>query len=254
MASYVRSSARTVQTAVKDAVPIEFELRRARDLAEQIIPEMQANIRLIAQEEVEIAALKSDIGQSQQNLTDEKKRIEKVSTMLGTQQVSYLVSDQQYTRQDLKEYLAQRFDQFKEVEVILAGKQRLLSTRERALQAAMHMLDQSRSQKTLLEQKIETLESQYRLVQASSVGSHIQVDNSKLAQTEKLIGDIKKHLDVAERVLAHEARFVQPIPIDTISEKDLLTEISDHFAANPTGETAAANGDKQPEVRLADRH
>ncbi|MHC4073980.1 MAG: signal peptide-containing protein, partial [Planctomycetota bacterium] len=52
--SYVRSSAKSVRTVVKDSVPIEFELRRARDLVEDIIPEMHANVRLIAQEEVEV--------------------------------------------------------------------------------------------------------------------------------------------------------------------------------------------------------
>ena len=55
LASYVRSSARGVRTVVKDSVPIEFELRRARDLLEDIIPEMRANIQLIAEEEVEVA-------------------------------------------------------------------------------------------------------------------------------------------------------------------------------------------------------
>ena len=59
--SYVTSSTRSVRTAVKDAVPIEFQLRRARDLVDDIIPEMHANIRLIAQQEVEIDALKRDI-------------------------------------------------------------------------------------------------------------------------------------------------------------------------------------------------
>jgi hypothetical protein len=45
--------------AVKDAVPIEFQIQRARDSLNDIIPEMQANIRLIAQQEVEIAAFGS---------------------------------------------------------------------------------------------------------------------------------------------------------------------------------------------------
>ena len=55
--SYVRSTAKSLRTAVKDSVPIEFELKRASDLLDDIIPEMHANIRLIAQEEVEVAAL-----------------------------------------------------------------------------------------------------------------------------------------------------------------------------------------------------
>ena len=62
--SYVRSSAKSVQTVVKDSVPIEFELRRARDLLDEIIPEMHANVRLIAQEEVEVAALNVDIAKN----------------------------------------------------------------------------------------------------------------------------------------------------------------------------------------------
>ena len=46
--SYVSSSARSVRTAVKDAVPVDFELRRARDLVDDIIPEMHACVRMIA--------------------------------------------------------------------------------------------------------------------------------------------------------------------------------------------------------------
>ena len=75
LASYVRSSAKSVQTAVKDKVPIEFELQRARDMVDQIIPELQANILLIAREEVEIGALNADIAESRQNVADERQRL-----------------------------------------------------------------------------------------------------------------------------------------------------------------------------------
>ena len=64
VASYVRSSAKSVRTVVKDSVPIEFELRRARDLLDEIIPEMHASIKLIAQEEVEVAGLNVNIASS----------------------------------------------------------------------------------------------------------------------------------------------------------------------------------------------
>ena len=52
LCSYVTSSARSVRFAVKDSVPVEFQLRRARDLVDDIVPEMQANVRVIAQQEV----------------------------------------------------------------------------------------------------------------------------------------------------------------------------------------------------------
>ena len=251
LVSYVRSSARSVRTAVKDAVPIDFELRRARDLLEDIIPEMQANIRLIAQEEVEVAALKADIQQCQRSLEDDRRRISKVRDLLAVQQVRYELGGRQYTREQLREDLAGRFDRHREAELVLAGKDRLLAARDRSLHAAMQMLERTRSRKAQLEGQIEGLESQFRLVKAASVGSHIQVDNSKLAQTEKLISQIKKRLDVAERVLAHETRFVEAIPVDTIDEKELLAQVDEYLAED--GNRVAAQSQAPPSLCQADR-
>lgn len=227
--SYMSSSARSVRTAMKDNVPIEFELRRAKDLLEQIIPEMQANIRLIAQEEVEVSGLQTDIRQCETSLSEERTRIAKLRNVLNTEQVRYTLAGVDYSREQVREDLARRFDRFKEAELVLTGKKRLLETRQKSLQAAMQMLDRTRAQKVRLEDQIATLESQHRLVQAASVGSPLAVDNSKLAQTEKLLGEIKKRLDTAERVLAHEARFVQPIQVDAITEKDLVAQVDDYF-------------------------
>jgi hypothetical protein len=91
------------------------------------------------------------------------------------------------------------------------------------------MLEKARARKAVLAGKVETLASQHRLVKASAVGSRVQVDNSKLAKTEKLLQQIKKRLDVAERVLAHEGRFVEPIDVDVIDEADLLHQIEEHL-------------------------
>jgi hypothetical protein len=227
--SYLRCSARSVQSAIKDAVPIEFELKRARDLLNDIIPEMQANIRLIAQQEVEIASLKTDIAQSQKALTDEQARVQKLRDCLATSQVSFTFSGVPYSRQELKEELARRFDRYKEAEVVMAGKRRLMENRDKALAAGMQMLDRTRSQKAMLENQIESLAGQFRLVQAASVGTGLSLDNSKLAQTEKLIAQIKKQLDVAERVLAHEAKFTQPMQVEVIDEDHLVAEVDEHF-------------------------
>ncbi len=233
LGSYVWTSTNTVRTAVRDSVPIEFELQRARDLLEDIIPEMQANVGLIAKEEVEIANLNEDIERGQTSLAAEKVRIAKLGDALKTQQVRYVFGGLDYSHDQVKAELARAFDRYKEGEIVLTGKQRLLDTRKKSLQAAVQMLERTRGEKARLEDRIAALDSQYRLVKAASTTSRVQVDNSKLAQTEKLIGDIKKRLDVAERVLAHEAQFVQPIEIDVISEKDLLAQVEEHFGAKP---------------------
>jgi len=237
--SYVRSSAKSVRTVVKDSVPIEFELRRARDLLEEILPEMHANIRLISEEEVEVAALKVDIVKGEKAIGEEQIRITTLRNALEKPQAEYCFGSREYPRSYVKEDLARRFERFKEGELVLASKKRLLTTRENSLTAAMELQERTRSRKRMLEDKIESLVSQHRLIQAAAVGSKIQVDNSKLAQTEKLIAQIKKRLDVAERVMAHESQFVQAIPVDAVAEEDLLIQVDDYFKA------------KDPEQRLA---
>lgn len=227
--SYVRSSAKSVRTVVKDSVPIEFELRRARDLLEEIIPEMHANIRLIAQEEVEVAALRGEIAKGQENLDEERNKVKALRGSLEAHQAYYSFGGRRYSHGEVKADLAARFERLKESELVMASRQRLLVSREKSLHAAMQLLEKTRTEKRILENKIEALASQYRLVKAASVGSQIQVDNGKLAQTEKLIAQIKKRLDVAERVLAHESQFVESIPVDTVLEADLVAQVDEYF-------------------------
>jgi hypothetical protein len=227
--SYISSSARSVRSVVQDSVPVEFQLRRAKDLVADIIPEMQANVRLIAQQEVEIDSLKADIDQSHKSLSDERTRVARLRDGLATSNASFTFGGFVYTRQQLKEDLAHRFDNLKQAEVVLAGKERLLENRNRSLTAAMQALERTRSQKTLLENQIAGLEAQNQLVKAAAVGTEFQIDGSKLAQSEKLIREIKQQLDIAERVLAHQANFVEPIQIDVVNEKELLEAVNEHL-------------------------
>jgi cytochrome c1 len=245
--SYVCSSAKQVRGVVKDSVPMEFELARAKDLVDDIIPEMQANIRAIAQQEVEIAALKSDITQSQKVLGDEQMRVQKLRDCLLTSQVSFTFGGMNYNRDELKDDLARKFDHYKEAEVILAGKQRLVENREKSLRAGMQAIEKMKNQKVLLENQIAALEGQFRLVQAAQTGSKFAIDNSKLAQTERVISQIKKQLDVAERVLAHEATFVPAVEVDVVNEKDLVAQVREHVgspAGAPEKSGSSATGEK----------
>lgn len=229
--SYATSSARSVRSAVKDNVPIEFQLRRARDLVDDIIPEMHANIRLIAQQEVEIDALKKDIEQSGQRITDERVQIQKLRDALATNDTSFSFSQITYTRDQVKDDLARRLENVKEAELVLTSKQRLLANQSKALAVAAQALERTRSQKSLLESQIASLASQHKLLQATSTGSAMPLDNSKLAQSERLIDEVKKQLDVSERVLAHESRFTESIKVDAVTEREVMSDADEYLAS-----------------------
>ncbi len=234
LGSYLTSGSRQIRSAVKDNVPIEFELARARDLVDDVVPEMQANVRLVAQQEVEIATLRDEIKAARGSLDGERAKLTKLRQCLASDDTSFVMGEVTYTRDEVSRELARKLELVREAEVVFAGKERLLQNRQKSLAAAIQVLERTRSQKALLEGQIASLESQHRLVQAASVGSGSRIDTSKLAQTQRLIADIKKQLDVSERVLAHESRFVEPMVIDVLDEKD-VTRQADEYLANRNG-------------------
>ncbi len=238
--SYVRTGAGSVRESVRDSVPVEFELQRARDLINEILPELHANIRIIAEDEVEIAALEKDLTATRENVEQERQQLASLRNTLKTQQVSYEVGGREFTRSELTERLAQRLTRVQDAELILASKEKLLENRKDSLKAAMQLLDRARSRKVELEQKIESLVAQHRLVQASAVGSRVQVSDTKLARADQLLADIQKRLDVAERVLEHEASPELSFDGPLLDEAALLAEVDEHL-----GETT------EPEQKLA---
>lgn len=230
LGSYVRSSCRSMQVAVKDNIPVEFELRRARDLLDGVGPELHENIRLVAEQEVEIGSLKNELQQSRQALVDEKHRIQKLRDCLSSQQTSFTFDGMSFSRNQIERDLSRQFTHFREAEAALKSRQQLLENRQQSLVAAMEAMESAKAQKATLEAQVEGLEAQYRLVQAASVGSDFQLDHSRLAQAQKVVGEIRKQLEVTEHVLAHEAKFTQPVPVDAIDEKDLLTQVDARLA------------------------
>ncbi len=63
--SYIRTSAGYVTDAVREAVPIEFQIERARGMIQDLVPEVRKNMHVIAKEEVEVQRLDEQIAQTE---------------------------------------------------------------------------------------------------------------------------------------------------------------------------------------------
>lgn len=241
LGSYVKSSSRILKTAVKDSIPVEFEIQRARDLLEDLIPEMHANLRIVASEEVEVANLEKELNRQRHSVADEGGKVQRLRSTLNTQLVSYEIGGREYRRTDLVEELSRRFEHLRTAEMLVAGKEDLLKNRRRSLDAALQKLEKTRLARLELASQIEALEGQFRLVQAQAAGSEFQLDDTKLARTQKVISELKKRLEVTQRVLAREAQFVEAIPIDTVSESNVVERVDAYFSKkSPAAEATSA--------------
>ena len=114
------------------------------------------------------------------------------------------------------------------------------------------MLDRAREQKTQLEQKIEGLVAQHRLIQSSEVAVDLQVDGRRITKADKLINDIQKRLDVAQRVIARQSDFFEPdADVAFVDEESLLAEIdSDMSFGGNQASDATVKADEHGNVNV----
>lgn len=231
--SMVSTSGIEARQAIRDSVPIEFELKRAQQLVEDILPDLQSQIRMIAQEEVEIASLQRDIEAAEKHLTTDRQMLASLRNDMkdtAVQTVSYRDGEQDSDRDRLKDKLAQRFQKYKQGELTLTSKKRLLEKRQAGLDAALALLDKMRDRKSELELKVEALGAQHRLVQASAIETGSTIDQSRLADADQLLDSIEKRLEVAERVLQHEQDlYVDPGMGNLVDEESLLAELDEYL-------------------------
>ncbi len=225
--SYAFSSGKMLKTAMKDTIPVQFEIQRARDLLDDLIPEMHANLRLVAEEEVEVANLEKKVVRDREWIAAERGEIQKMRRDLDVRPAAYSSGD---AREPSLDEISQRFQRFQTREVLLSGNEKLLQNRKRTLQAAIQRLDKTRLARVELASQIESLEGQFHLLQAQGSSSDLRLNDTKLAQTQRLLGDLKKRLEVAQRVLEREVSFGEITePATGVTAEKLKDEIDSHF-------------------------
>lgn len=227
--SYLRTSANSAREAVTETVPIEFELRRTRDLIDAVLPDLQSQVRIIAQEEVAIAGLESEISKDEKRLDVEQATLLSLRNQMRAQQASFEVSGTKLSRDQVAEQIQQRFERFKQGELTLQSKQRLLEKRNEGLTAALTMLDKMRHRKAELELKVESLAAQCRLVRASAIESSSTVEASRLSEADQLLSQLETRLAVAQRIITHEQDDQIEFDVEPVNEQQVLLEYDQYF-------------------------
>jgi chromosome segregation ATPase len=233
--SYVKTMGCSARDAIKSEVPIEFEIKRARDLVENLVPDIRQCMHVIAEEEVNVEHLQRDIAQAETNLTKQRTDILALRRDVDQGRSTYQYASRTYTSNDVKRDLACRFERFKTAEATLASKKQILSAREKSVVAAREKLDNMLADKRDLEVQIENLESRMKTIQAAQTATSVQLDNSQLVRAKKLISELNKQLDVAQRVLDSEGKFTGLIPVEAINPvpEDLSAQIDEYFGKSP---------------------
>lgn len=238
--SYIRTSAGYVSGAVQDAVPIEFEIERARGMVKDLVPEIRKNMHLIAKEEVEVKRLEEQIARAEEQLEQEKSHLMRLRTDLTSEKDVFRYAGRTYSAEQVRMDLANRFDRYKTGEATLASLEQIHDARQRRLEAARRKLEGMMASKRQLQVEVENLDARLQMIAAANATSEYQFDDSHLGRVKELISDLKTRLDVADRMASAESRFHDEIPLDETAPEDIVEQVTAHFAEEAAESTSVA--------------
>lgn len=236
--SYLHTFRHHVRQTVKHEVPLEFQIERARQMAESLIPDLHHSLHVIAEQQVEIETISERVTTREDELGKQKAVILSLNRDLGNGEKStYKYASHTYTAEDVQKDLERRFKRFKAAEEELKRDRQILNAREAALAANREKLEGLMTAKGELDVQIAQLEARLKAVEAAESVSKLAIDNSRLSEVKRLISELNKDLDVKQKMLDAEGEFIDLIPSESILEptpQDLSQQIDKYF------------GDEQP--------
>lgn len=227
--SYVKTGYHTASESVRDSVPIEWEIKRARQMIDDLKPEIAQNLQVVAREEVMVQRLAEEIQTKETQLAKSRDDILRLKGDLESGSVRFVYAGRSYTENQVRDDLANRFKQFQVHEATTNKLTQVLTARERNLDGARRKLDEMLSAKRELEVEVENLQARLTMVEVAQTSNPVTLDDSQLSNTRQLLDDIRTRIDVAEKMVASEGALQGTIPLDEPTSPELLEEIADYF-------------------------
>lgn len=243
--SYMSTSAKMVRETVTSEIPIEFEVERAREMVENLVPDIRKCMHVTAEQQVDIENLQAEIDRKTGELGRQREEILVLRSDLQSGDSQFVYASRTYTAVDVKRDLSTRFERFKLAEDSLKRDQQILDARRKALEANQRKLDTMLVAKKDMEVEIENLEARVKAVQAAESISTLEIDDSNLTQAKALLRDLNKQMDVKEKILASEGSLTGSIPVDLKKKTsaNITTEIDEYFQSKPAQKTEEKEND-----------
>ena len=233
--SYVKTGYHSVRDSIKEQIPIEVEIKRARDMIADLKPEIAENLKQIAREEVEVSKLQREVSGKQSSLNKSKDSILKLKddVQSGAKFVTY--KGKKYDIEHVRKDLTDRFKHHQALEATSNKLEKILEARERNLVGARRKLDEMLSAKRELEVQVENLQARLTMVEVAQTGSQFAVNDSALSGVRQVIDEISTRIDVAEKLVQCFDE-VGSVPVGDDSEtENIVDQISEYFTAPAQG-------------------
>ena len=227
--SYVRTAFHKVRHSAKSAVPVQFDIDRAREEIAALEPAIHEGIAQVSEARVEIKRLEREIAATRTNLETEKTAMERIRTSLDTGDYR-LAGPVRYTADEIKVDLARRLDSYKTGKQTLKDREDTLKAKLKTLTAAESQLKQMAEARKALTAKVEGIEARVRMIETTRSDRDFHFDDSALARAKQSVAELEQRLDVMTTQAEIEGKYSETgIPAGLEPGRDVVRELDAEF-------------------------
>ncbi len=233
--SYLSTIVSDVRQQVRQQVPTEFELRRARKMLADLEPVIRENRRRIAQEQVRLEQLVQRIARLEQKLRQGQAEILMLRDDLAQGKPHYTYAGRTYSAQEVREDLQRRFQRYKTNRSTLEHLRQVYRARQKSLQGLQKQLQGMIAARSQLRLEIENLAAQLEMVRAAETMNQFQIDDSHLSRLKTLVRELQQRIEVAARLADQENDAYEEIPVHQRGDApDIVEEVTRYFQQDST--------------------
>jgi chromosome segregation ATPase len=230
--SYVRTAYHKVKQNAKDAVPLPFDIDRAREEIASLEPAIRDNIEKLARADVEVEHLEKEIASDRANMDVQKKALLTLRDSLKTGEYRLAGHTRvAYTEDEVKADLARRYDSIKSAKNLIGAKESTLKAKQSEMIAFRKQLDTMMAQKKALSAKLDQIEAKLHQIEATQAANEFQhLDDTALSRAKETVSSLEKRLEVMAKQAEMEARYVESgVPVLVDPTRDVVKEIDAEF-------------------------
>ncbi len=241
--SYMRTMGNSVREAVKSEIDLDFEIKRADDMINQLTPAIErAHEKVITQQtalkrmEIQVAKRETELDKQEQLIVARRDHLESGNENFKFAGVSY-------RRAELKRDLELRFDSFKRASEALNHEKKIMLARRETLSANIQTLTAMKSQREELKVAVAELEARVEQLKAEEAIQKLAINgDSELSEATQLIERLTNEIEVKEAMQSATGDIQGLIPAETDapSDGDIASQIDSYFGtvSDDTPQTA----------------
>jgi chromosome segregation ATPase len=225
------------QETVRQQIPRDFQLARAKNEIQRLDRDYQGLLGPIAERKAAVKKLEREINNTTSKLQEQREALVALTKAIDAKEAQIVYNGATYSLERAKTKLQREFATFKKMESQLATKEKLLEAQQKNLVATLDQLDKLVTQKRQLEVRLAELEAEEETLAAARIQSPVATDDGRVAEIKRILDDIEHRQSVETQLHQLQQTYGSKIGDATPSVEGPaanFTEIRDYLEGKTT--------------------